>query len=90
MGGGVANISSVRSKAAARPRFTPGDSWPRRPALETYLLPVTHRSLPSCPCHTYHPPPTGQLGTCLLASCQEIRARTSAHKLLLLLRLPRQ
>lgn len=63
-----------RSNATICSRCTPGNLWPHHPALEIYLLPVSHQHLSSCalpPCVLSTTSP-GNHGVCLFVSCGDI------------------
>lgn len=84
----MTNVSNVRGNATIRSRFTPGNLWPRHPALEIYLLPVTHGHFSSCALpprvlSATHPP-TGHLEGLPVYFLQRFvntpRPSTSAHK----------
>ena len=95
--GEMTNVSCVRSNASICSRFTPGDLWPRPPALRSSsclsLTSFSHPMLPAHPhstCILHHPP--GHRGGCLFPA--EIYGHpspsTSAHKFLLLLHVLRK
>lgn len=74
-GGRLTNAPSVCSYTTIHSRFTPGNLWPCHPALEIYLLPVTHWHFLLC-LRLY----AQGLLLCLLQRCKNIPSPgTSTH-----------